>query len=517
MSAQTRREFMKMVAAGTAGMALAGTGFAEDAPRRRPNILLLMTDQHRADCLGCVGNSVIKTPNFDCIAREGALFRQAYSSTPTCIPARAALLTGQSPWHHGMIGYGKVAERYPFEMPRALNDAGYYTFVIGKLHFSPQRSYHGFQGALLDESGRVWTPDFISDYRKWFKEKAPDLNPDATGIGWNDYRAGVYVLPEELHPTHWMGETAADWIEKYDRDEPFMLKVSFARPHSPYDPPKRFADAYNEKDMPDPHVGDWAARFAPCDPKNFTTWHGDLGIKQVRKSRRGYYGSISFIDEQVGKILKALEKKGVLDDTLILFTVDHGDMMGDQHHWRKSYPYEGSAHVPMLVRWPKSMEGKRGQTIEQVVELRDVLPTFLDAAGAKIPETVDGKSLLRLIRGETMGWRPYLDLEHDICYDKSNNWNCLTDGKMKYIYNVLDGSQQLFDIANDPGEIHDLSSDPGYSKTLKFWRERLIKHLSERDERFVKDGDLVTRNYKVMYSPNYPEHPVKPKKGGGAE
>lgn len=506
---------MKMVAAGTAGFALASRGgFAEEVSdaKRKPNILFLMTDQHRADCLGCDGNSVIKTPNFDRIAREGAHFPHAYSTTPTCTPARACLLTGLSPWHHGMIGYGTVAERYPFEMPRALNDAGYYTFSIGKLHYNPQRNYHGFQDALLDESGRAWSPDFISDYRKWFKEKAPDLDPDATGIGWNDYRAGVYALPEELHPTRWTGDMAVEFIEQYDRSESFMLKVSFARPHSPYDPPKRFMDIYREKDMPPPHIGDWAGKYAAGgDPKKHTLWHGDLGLDRVRKSRRGYYGSVTFIDEQVGRILDALEQKGLLENTLILFTADHGDMLGDHHHWRKSYAYEGSARVPMLIRWPRSMgiDAERSVKIAQPVELRDVLPTFLDAAGAPIPDNLDGKSVLQLVRGEADGWRPFIDLEHNRCYADENNWNALTDGRWKYIYHAFDGGEQLFDLANDPGELHDLAADPNYARTLEFWRRRLVKHFAERDERFVADGELVIRKEKILYSPNYPGKPGK--------
>ncbi|MDH7480604.1 MAG: arylsulfatase [Armatimonadota bacterium] len=499
---------MKLVGAGLAAISSSNVFASEN--KSRPNILFLMTDQHRWDCLGCMGNKAIKTPNLDRIAREGALFLNAYSSTPTCTPARAALLTGLSPWHHGMIGFGQVAERYAFEMPRALNDAGYYTFAIGKLHYHPQRNYHGFQGALLDESGRVFSPDFISDYRKWFKEKAPDLNPDATGIGWNDYRSGIYALPEELHPTRWTGDQAVNFIENYRRDEPFMLKVSFARPHSPYDPPKRFWESYNEDDMPAPYIGDWAAKFGEkANPKNYTLWYGDLGIEQVRRSRRGYYGSISFIDEQVGRILKALEKRGMMENTLILFTSDHGDMQGDHYHWRKSYPYEGSAAVPMLIRWPESLgiATKRGIRLTQVVELRDVLPTFLDAAGATIPNNLDGHSLLELIRGNANSWREYLDLEHDVCYSPTNNWYALTDGRWKYIFNGFDGSQELFDLKEDPGEEHNLANDPAYSRTLKFWRHRLIKHLSERDERFVANGDLVLRKEKILYGPNYPTKP----------
>lgn len=149
----------------------------------RPNILLLMADQFRADCLGAAGNRVIHTPNLDQLAAGGVRFTNAYSATPTCTPARAALLTGLAPWNHGMLRYASVAVRYPLEMPRALRDAGYYTAAIGKLHYHPQRNLHGYHQALLDESGRIESPDFRSDYRSWFWSQAPNLDPDATGLG----------------------------------------------------------------------------------------------------------------------------------------------------------------------------------------------------------------------------------------------------------------------------------------------------------------------------------------------
>jgi len=500
-----------MAAAGCVGVAALASGeaHAEEPAKQpiRPNILFLMTDQHRADCLGCDGNAVIKTPNLDRIAREGIRFTHAYSSTPSCTPARAAILTGLSPWNHGQLGYGQVAERYAFELPRAMRDAGYYTYAIGKLHFHPQRNIHGFDGALLDESGRVQSPGFVSDYRKWFSQKAPGKDPDATGLTWNDYRARVYALPEELHPTRWIGQSAVEFIEKYDRPEPFLLKVSFARPHSPYDPPKRFMDMYDPKTMPAPSVGKWAAKYAPGDKSDPNSWHGDFGLDQVRKSRQGYYGSVSFIDEQVGFILEALEKRGILDNTLIVFTADHGDMLGDHNLWRKTYAYEGSARVPMLIKWPKSMgmENRRGATASQPVELRDVLPTFLDAAGAPAKAKLDGASLLDIVRGKAGNWREYIDLEHTICYSPQNHWNALCDGRWKYIYHANDGSQQLFDLASDPGELTDLSADPKHAAELKTWRQRMIEHLSERGPAWVRDGDLIPRPDKILYSPNYPK------------
>ena len=514
----TRREFLK--AAVVVGWALAHANYYAGVEREqhglkpilpaagpKPNILFLMTDQHRADCLGCAGNKVIKTPNLDSIAVEGVRFSNAYTSTPSCTPARAALLTGLSPWHHGMLGYGRIAGQYPFEMPQALRDAGYYLFGIGKMHWYPQKKLRGYHGLLVDESGRAETPGFVSDYRLWFKQQAPDLDPDATGIGWNDYRAKAYALPERLHPTVWTADRAVEFLDKYDRPEPFLLKVSFARPHSPYDPPQRFMDMYRVDDMPAPVVGDWAARYASHEePPNPSLWHGDLSIRQAKESRRAYYASVTFIDEQIGRILATLKKRGLYDNTLILFFADHGDMLGDHHLWRKTYAYESSANIPMILRWPKSlgMDPQRGKTLTQPVELRDVLPTFLDAAGAPIPSHLDGRSMLELVRGNTGNWRPYIDLEHSMCYDQ-DHWTALTDGRFKYIYFAYDGREQLFDLEKDPGEIHNLAGEPASEPVLKDWRSRMVKHLSERGEEFVSGGKLTIRKKRLLYSPNYPK------------
>ncbi len=219
----SRKEFLRLAGSSAAVAALGtyacSTG-EKPGPQAKPNILYLMADQHRYDCLSSSGNSVIHTPNLDRIAAEGVRFCRAYTSTPSCTPARSGILTGLSPWHHGMLGYGRVAEGYEVELPREVRKAGYYTFGIGKMHFFPHRNLHGFHATVVDESGRAETADFVSDYRRWFKQQAPDLDPDATGIGWNSYRAAPYALPEELHPTFWTGQRAVDFIEKYDRAEP---------------------------------------------------------------------------------------------------------------------------------------------------------------------------------------------------------------------------------------------------------------------------------------------------------
>lgn len=156
-----------------------------------------------------------------------------------------------------------------------LTEQGYYTFGIGKMHWFPQKALHGFQGTLIDESGRAESKDFISDYRLWLQLQMPGGDPDLTGIGWNEHRAGIYKLPEELHPTAWTGKMACELIRNYDNEKPLFLKVSFARPHSPYDPPQRLLDEYSDKEIPAPYMGDWCDRYAALlDPaKRIKTLH----------------------------------------------------------------------------------------------------------------------------------------------------------------------------------------------------------------------------------------------------
>jgi len=502
----TRRTFLGTSSAAALGAALAAgaQGNEGGGQTSKPNILFLMSDQHRGDCVHADGNEAIHTPTMDWLAQEGARFSCAYSSTPSCTPARAALLTGMSPWNHGMLGYSKVAEEYPVELPRVMRDAGYYTLGIGKMHWSPQRNLHGFHRTILDESGREQSIDFRSDYRSWFATVAPNLDPDETGIGWNSYRAGKYKLPEELHPTHWTADVASEFIRTYEQPEPFFLKVSFARPHSPYDPPDRWWDRYNDADLPKRYIGDWAGRYRERSGDSYNIWHGDLGEAQARRSRQGYYGSVSFVDEQMGRVIEALEERGMLENTLILYTSDHGDMTGDHHMWRKCYAYEPSARVPMHIRWPEGMVGeKRGQIIDNPVEIRDILPTFADAVGTEV-EGIDGRSMLDLCAGKDAGWRDYIDLEHDVCYSKANHWSAVTDGKWKYIFHAQDGEEQLFDLKDDPGEERDLAKRSEHTNQLQEWRGRMIAELEPRGDAWVKNGHLALRPESIRHSPNYP-------------
>ena len=177
--------------------------------------------------------------------------------------------------------------------------------------------------------------------------------------------------------------------------------------------------------------------------------------------------------------------------------------------WRKTYAYEASARIPMLVRWPDGLlSSKRGQVCALPVELRDILPTFMEVSGAPGAEKLDGDSLLKLARGETEGWRPYIDFEHDVCYGRENHWNALTDGRWKYIYHAQDGEEQLFNLDDDPGELHDLAGDTGHAEEVRTWRGRMVEHFEERGEPFLKNGQLVPRPERMLYGPAYPGTPT---------
>lgn len=457
-----------------------------------------------------MGNPSVITPNLDALAQDGTLFTNGYSSTPSSTPARSGLLTGLSPWHHGMLGYGRVGSQYRYEMPQMLRDLSYFTFGIGKMHWFPQKALHGFHGTLVDESGRIETKDFISDYRLWFQMQAPGLNPDSTGIGWNDHGATEYKLPEELHPTAWTGEMARKMIHNHKKGngQPLFLKISFARPHSPYDPPQRLSDLYKGRDVPAPFIGEWCkekdyARLTKVEDAPKDAAFGNFGEEYAKNSRRHYYANVTFIDEEIGKIIEALKEEGMYDNALICYVSDHGDMLGDHFHWRKTYPYEGSVHIPYIVKWPAGYQFNKGGKIDAPVELRDLLPTFLEAAGGTVPNDMDGQSLLRLMKGET--WRTYIDLEHATCYSPDNYWCALTDGKIKYVWRFHTGEEELFDLVNDPHELSNVVHEKTYHNKLQELRQAMISHLSERGEEFVKDGKLQTLKRTVLYSPLFPD------------
>jgi arylsulfatase len=475
------------------------------------NVLLLMTDQQRADTLGCYGNEVIETVNLDWIASEGTVFTQAYTPSPSCVPARASLLTGMDPWHTGILGMGKgqgpMGVGFEHTLPDEFAKAGYHTQGIGKMHFFPQRSLNGFHHTLIDESGREEDPGFISDYKSWFDQhKDGDYGITDHGMGWNSWMARPYHAPEHLHPTNWTVNESIRFLKQRDPNKPFFLKTSFARPHSPYDAPAYYFDLYMNKDLPKPYIGDWASvHDVPEDAAAPDTWRGRRSNEEIHRARAGYYGLINHIDHQIGRLLTVMSKQGVLKNTIIVFCSDHGDMMGDHHLWRKTYAYEGSARIPLIIKLPDALRSKsHASHVHEPVVLQDIMPTLLDLAGLEIPGTVNGLSLKNTIISKQKLPREYIHGEHSNCYSEEQEMQFITNGKYKYIWFPRLGTEQLFDLRNIFSETCDLSQENEYQPLLIQFRKELVAILEQRNAGLTNGDQLVTQaGNPPIVSPEY--------------
>ncbi len=490
----------------------------------RPNVILICVDQWRGDCLSIAGHPVVHTPYLDQLALGGARFSRAYTACPSCIPARAALMTGLSQRSHGRVGYKDgVPWDYETTLAGEFTRHGYQTQAIGKMHVYPERTQLGFQHVILHDGylhyarRRERDLGLIDDYIPWLREqlRRPDADYFDDGVNCNSVVARPWDKPEYVHPTNYVVTQAIDFLRRRDPRKPFFLYLSFHRPHPPYDPPAWAFQQYLDAPMPDPPVGDWVDLYAPlAQPFDPQSPVGEINPRVLRRARAGYYGHMTHIDHQLNRFFEVLHEFRQRERSYVCFTSDHGELMGDHHLFRKSLPYEGSARIPMLLKGPPGSEIERGVVSDAVVELRDVMPTLLDCAGLPIPDSLDGMSLLPLARGASggrlggdssistqhsaLGWRPHLHGEHTTL-GQSVHW--VTDGREKYVWLSGSGHEQLFDLDADPQERHDLAPDRAAADRLARWRRVLVDELRGRPEGYVESGHLV---------PGRPVFPILP-------
>ncbi len=463
---------------------------------QRPNILLVLTDQQRFDTIAELGNSIIKTPTLDRLVREGTTFTRAYTPSPVCVSARHALVTGRAPHQSGCTdnndGGGEETSVMEY-----LRRAGYQTHGVSKMHFAPPRKMWGFEGRDFSEEGGG-----DDDFREFLDAQGYSHVEDPHGV-----RSEYYYLPQPsqlpagLHNTTWTTERSLDFLNNRDTDRPFFLWTSYIKPHPPFEAPTPWNRLYRAAEMDAP------LRF-PGDDGFMTYWnrvqnrykYRDKGSDEMlmRTLRAAYYACISFIDYQLKRIIENLEASGELDNTLILFTADHGEMLGDYGCVGKRSMLEASARVPLLARLPGRFEA--GAKCDVPATLLDILPTCLGAANIEMEaskETVHGRDLATLNNEEDrVVLSQFSHGAFGLYMAAAREW--------KYIYSAPDEREWLFDLRRGCYEAHDLARNPMFGDKLRELRAQLLSRLRDDnyDEPLTPDG----KNWKQFGRRELPDY-----------
>lgn len=419
----------------------------------RPNILLIFTDQQRYDTIHAAGNPVIKTPHLDRLVQEGVLFPSAYTPSPVCVPARCSMIYGQYPHKTGCADNGDPMPEDRPSLMQALSDAGYRTHGIGKMHFSPNsQALRGFQ--TREHQGEMRSRVEDDDYLRFLHANGYEHVYDPFGPrGEMYYIPQPAQMPAEFHGTNWVGDRAVEFIHEVESSTPFFLFASFIHPHPPFSPPTPWNKLYRGPLMP-----------LPKRPDNCETLHTymnryqnrykyrDNGIDNnlLRVMKAYYYACISFIDFQVGRMLKVLEETNQLDNTLIMYTSDHGEFLGDYNCFGKRSMLDSAARVPMIVRYPERFAS--GQICDKSTSLVDVMPTFLTAA--EIDTTtydLDGIDLADIAASKQSDKYQNRTVYSQYQRDAMGVYMA-TVQRWKYFYSSPDRREFLFDRVNDPDE-----------------------------------------------------------------
>jgi len=430
----------------------------------KPNILLIMSDQHHPHVMGCENDPVVRTPNLDRLAKRGVLFESCYCPSPLCVPSRMSFMTSRYPSHNGVWTNQCML---PSDIPtfaHALGAAGYETLLGGRMHFVGPDQQHGFEKRPVGQL----SPTYIGGRNRAIP---PELFPgtgqtrpavEISGPG----RTGYQAYDEAV------AEGCAHFLRGRSRsDRPFCLVAGFVLPHCPFICPPEDWEYYLERvrlpEIPDGYL----ENLHPA----MQLWRKNRGIEdltedEIRRARAGYYGIVTHFDRQVGKLLAALEESGLAEDTVVIYTSDHGEMAGENGLWWKSSFYEGSASVPLIVSWPGHVpEGERSQ---HVCNLVDLGPTMIDLAGAESLPDIDGRSLAPIVQGEAAGWPDETFSEHYPSHGVPPT-RMVRRGPWKLVH--FDGYRpQLFNLDDDPNEWNDLGEDPQHGQVRDELHARVL-------------------------------------------
>ena len=454
----------------------------------RPNIVFILTDQQRYDTIAAMGFKHMITPNLDRLVRQGTVFDNMYVTSPSCAPSRASLFTGVYPHTSGVY---RNDERWNYCWVKDLAEDGYHTVNIGKMHTMPVEGSFGFHERHVVENKDRDHPNLPFYLDSWDKAyflsqlEKPSRVTQRRRPDYGDLMgAWTWEHEEILHPDVFVGQMASWWLDRYTGDEPFFLQVGFPGPHPPYDPTQEYLDMYKDRDLPLPIAPDMDSQ--PEAMRKLRQHHLDDdadGIvhlenpdsEQSRRQRAHYCANITMIDRQVRSILEALERRGVLDNTIVIFTSDHGDCLGDHGHSQKWNMYESTIHVPALISCPGRIpEGRR---ISDLVALFDLAPTILEIAGVEVPPWMEATSLQVYFTDEPPPERQRVYAEHfnDAILTGTRAMTMIRDGSRKLVHFVDSDEGMLFDLVTDPDEQVNLWDDPEHLKTRNWLVAEILK------------------------------------------
>jgi arylsulfatase A-like enzyme len=472
--------------------------------QRRPNIILIITDQQRFDTINALGFPYMDTPNLDRLVNEGVAFTNCHITAPSCVPSRASLFTGYYPHTTGILKNGDI---WRHSWVEDLAAQGYYCVNVGKMHTVPFETPLGFHERYVVENkdryleGRYYFDEWdkglrarglIKQQRELYRQRA-DYKDRMGAFEW--------TLPEDMHSDIFVGDMATWWLRtKPKLDQPLFLEIGFPGPHPPYDPVPRYLDPYMKKTLPLPHVTEEELAgqpppFRAMRQHNTEVDHDSIvhllnpTEAQSHRQRAHYFANVTMIDEKVGQILETLEAQGYLEDAVVIFTSDHGDALGDHGHSQKWTMYDVITRMPTVVWSPGRFKG--GRFFSELCQMMDLGPTILELAGVPVPDTMEATSLLPVLQGQPWRGRDYVFAEHgrDGILRETAFVTMVRNLAWKLVHFLDEDFGQLFDLMNDPGEVHNLWDDPAYAEqkrtmldVLREWRIRSRYHTREWTE-----------------------------------
>jgi len=463
-----RRHFMQTAAVGAASFFLSrklswAAGSDKKYTSRKPNLVFIFADQWRAQATGYAGNADVKTPNLDKLAAESFNFSNAVSSCPVCSPYRASLMTGRYPLTHGVFLNDVRLNTDAVSIAQAYNEAGYETAYIGKWHldgdkrsaFVPQERRQGFKFWKAMGCTHKYNNSFY-------------YGDENIGLKWPGYDAIAQT------------REAQRYIREHANDRPFVLFLSWGPPHAPYNTaPQKYKDLFNSKEL----------KLRPNVPEHLED--------QARKTLAGYYAHMAALDDCIGELLRALKELELENDTIVVFTSDHGDMLFSQDEQKKQKPWDESILVPFLIRYP-ALLGKEGRTIDMPINAPDIMPTLLGLSDIQIPDTVEGTDFSGVVRAAE---KPRDNAALISCPSPFGQWKRANGGKeyrgirtQRYTYvRELKGPWLLYDNERDPYQLNNLCNKPRYSELQKKLESILSEKLRETNDEFLSGTEYIKK------------------------